>query len=235
MKTEQPLLFSVSADPLAKVEQRHLSGEGIRQRNPALFEAVQRMTAAGMSCRLVAGLTGLSKNTVAQIGHAGVGTAEANKRLADMARSNLMVALDEMQHRLESGAMKDSDRNVAIGILMQHLPQLDGVQQTLVVKHEHTAPQFAGLLDELRAKMGLTEPEPGANARPAAGTVIDAAALGDTADDMESPADSITNRDEAANDTVSATADHPATAGGAGVDANFAGHHIAMESTEPKS
>jgi transcriptional regulator with XRE-family HTH domain len=231
MKAVQPVLFDVASDPLAKVEQRHLSGEGIRQRNPALFDAVQRMCAAGMSCRLVAGLSGLSKNTVAQIAQAGVGTAQANKRLADMARANLTVALDEMQHRLETGQMKDSDRNVAIGILMQHLPQLDGVQQTLLVKHEHSAPQFAGLLDELRSKMGLTGPDAGANAR-ALDQVVDVIPV---TEDMESPASVSRDREGRRDDTVSATLAHPTDRGGEGVEAQKTGSPLAMDPTEPKS
>jgi len=235
---EHPALFSL-AEVTEKAEQRELTGEGIRQRNPELYAAVVQMGKAGFSCRLAAEVSGLSKNTCAQIFLAGVGTGERNQLLADRASKNALLILDAMAEKLETSAgnLKMGDLSVAFGIVATHLPQLQG-GPSMTVRVEHTAPQFSGLLEELRAKMGLVAGSAEQRADRSAGSVVlDAVAI-DTAEDMESPASVASNRDEGARDTAYASptaAGTPQQTGGAGVAAAVRGDGVAMDLSESKS
>ncbi len=235
---EQPALFSL-AEVTEKAEQRELTGEGIRQRNPELYAAVVQMGKAGFSCRMAAEIARLSKNTVAQIFLAGVGTGERNQLLADRAGKCALLALDAIAEKLETSAgnLKMGELSVALGIIATHLPQLQG-GPSMTVRVEHTAPQFSGLLEELRAKMGLGADSAEQRAdRPAGSVVLDAVAI-DTAEDMESPDSVASNRDEGARDTAYASptaAGTPQQTGGAGVAAAVRGDGVAMDLSESKS
>ena len=188
------------------------------------------MAANGFSCRLIAELTGVSKNTAAQIATAGVGTVEANQRLAKLLSQNLLLMAEEVNHRLTNGdGIKTSDLAVMIGIHAQHLPVLQGApSQTVLVKHEHEGPAFTALIAELRGRMGL-----GAEiaqtkadlAAPVKGREIPVAV------DMESPA-------FAAFEPVAPlfdTAFDAAQAGGEGVARTAAGPPPPMDMDEPKT
>jgi len=235
---EQPALFSL-AELTEKAEQRELTGEGIRQRNPELYAAVVQMGKAGFSCRMAAEIAKLSKNTVAQIFLAGVGTGERNQMLADRASKNALLILDAMAEKLETSAgnLKMSDLTLAFGVTATHLPQLQG-GPSMTVRVEHTAPQFAGLLEELRGKMGLGADSAEQMTDRSAGSVVLEAVTIDTAEDMESPASVAANRDIAARDTAFASpvaAGTPQQTGGAGVASAVRGDGVAMDLPESKS
>lgn len=108
----------------------------------------------------------------------------------------------------------------------------------MTVRVEHTAPQFSGLLEELRAKMGLGADSAEQRADRSAGSVVLEAVSIDTAEDMESPASAAAYRDGAARDTAFASpvaAGTPQQTGGAGVAPAVRGDGVAMDLREPKT
>jgi hypothetical protein len=235
---QQPALFSLAAIT-DKAEQRELTGEGIRQRNPALYDAVVKMGKAGFSCRMAAELAGISKNTAAQIFLAGVGTGERNQLLADRASKCALLILDALAEKLEtsSGNLKMAELSVGLGIIATHLPQLQG-GPSMTVRVEHTAPQFSGMLEEIRQKMGLAGGAVEQRARgDRAELVVDAEAIA-PAGDMESPAIVSLDRDGRSDDTAfvsRSTESTPSKQGGAGVVAALDGDGLAMDSRISKT
>lgn len=211
----QPALFSLD-EYFERAEQRELTGEGVKRRSPELYAAVKRMATLGFSLRLAGELTGISKNTVAAIYSDGVGTAELNSQLASRAGRCAMLALDAIEQRLERpDNIKTSDLAVMLGIIATHLPQMQG-GPSMTVKVEHTAPQFSGLIEEIRTRMGLAADSGNQRAeteKPAQATEIRPAV------DMESSALSATFSVDMPTDTVYGSVSHSGPTGEGGVSA----------------
>lgn len=130
------------------------NGEGLRQDNPRLYQAVVNMLREGCGIRLAAKLSGCSTNTVLAIGQAnGLSSKEMKSETAKILRAFVRLGAERLLENVDTLPL--SQLAVAIGIANDKAGNLDG-QPSAIIEHRAAKMDRAEAEKRLRAALDIS-------------------------------------------------------------------------------